>query len=192
MKERRSRNGITLGTHLPGIFLNLNWLKYRVVAAPPCKMAIPSVPSFEQLSSIFLDEKQCFGFLIEQRILQLQRECICGRIVRYQETRSGFRCAARDCRKSSSVYLGSFFARAILPIHKIMHLAYLWLCKCSVSFALAYTRHSPNTICTYFKYFRQLVGDSLDELDFCIGGMAWKWSWTSRSLAKGSTTEDMQ
>ena len=35
---------------------------------------------------------------------------------------------------------------------------------------MAYTGHSSNTICAYFKYFRQLVGDSLDELDFCIGG----------------------
>ncbi len=51
-----------------------------------------------------------------------------------------------------------------------MHLAYLWLCKCSGSFAVAYTRHSSDTICAYFKYFRQLISDSLDELDFCIGG----------------------
>ena len=58
------------------------------------------------------------------------------------------------------------FSNAVLPVHKVMHLAFLWLCRCTVSFVIAYTGHSFATICAYFKYFRELVNDSLDELDF--------------------------
>jgi hypothetical protein len=65
---------------------------------------------------------------------------------------------------------GTFFSQCNLPLNKIMHLAFMWLCKCNTSFAIAYTGHSSHTICTYFSYFRQLVSDSLDELDYCIGG----------------------
>lgn len=128
------------------------------------------VPSFEALSNILLNEDECFAFLMEKGILFSDRMCTCGGALRYYETRKGFRCSSRDCRKSISVFHGSFFAKCILPIHKVLHLGYLWLCKCSVSFAIAYTGHSSATICSYFNYFRQLVADSLDELDFCIGG----------------------
>src|SRR5271155_3811847 len=134
-------------------------------------MTIHLVPTFEQLSHIFLDEKKCFDFLVTEQILELQKECRCGRTLYYSEAQKGFRCSLRECRKSFYIFSGTLFAKAILPINKIMHLAYLWLCKCTTTTVLIYTGHSPNTVCSYFKYFRQLVGDSLDELDYCIGGI---------------------
>ena len=52
----------------------------------------------------------------------------------------------------------------------IMELAYHWLSNASVSTTIALTGHGSEAICAYFKYFRELVADSLDEVDFCIGG----------------------
>ena len=127
-------------------------------------------PSYDSLSHIFLDERVCFDLLVAERILFKEKLCLCGRLLLYQEARNGFRCTSGNCRKSSSVLGGTFFSQCNLPLNKIMHLAFMWLCKCTTSYAMAYTGHSSHTICTYFIYFRQLVSDSLDELDYCIGG----------------------
>ena len=35
---------------------------------------------------------------------------------------------------------------------------------------MAITGHSTDSVCAYFKYFRELVADSLEEADYCIGG----------------------
>lgn len=51
-----------------------------------------------------------------------------------------------------------------------MELAYLWLSKTSVSSTIAQTGRGSESVCAYFKYFRELVGDALDESDFCVGG----------------------
>jgi transposase-like protein len=129
-----------------------------------------SSPSFDSLSHIFMNERTCFEYLISENVLTLERICVCGRNLYYQKARNGFRCPSSDCRRSFSVYSGSFFAKSVLPVNKIMHLAFIWLCKCTVSYAIAYTGHSSKTICAYFGYFRQLISDSLDEVDYCIGG----------------------
>ena len=127
------------------------------------------MPSFDSLSNLFLHEGACFDFLVAKRVLLLVRTCACGRVLHYQTTRNGFRCPSSECRKSFSVFSGSFFSKCILPLHKIMHLAFMWVCKCTISFAIVYTGHSSKTICAYFAYFRQLICDSLDVVDFCIG-----------------------
>lgn len=57
-----------------------------------------------------------------------------------------------------------------MGLHRIMELAHLWLSKASVSTTIAQTGHGSATVCSYFKYFRELVSDALDESDFCIGG----------------------
>src|SRR5271154_463914 len=129
-----------------------------------------SVPAFDHISHLFLHEETCFDFLVAERVLFLERTCACGISLCYQAGCNGFRCPLGECRKLFSVFFGSFFSKCILPVHKIMHLAFMWICKCTVSFAIAYTGHSSKTICAYFAYFRQLVCDSLDEVDFCIGG----------------------
>jgi transposase-like protein len=82
----------------------------------------------------------------------------------------GFRCPSRDCRKERSVFAGTFFFKTSLPINEIMHLAHIWLCKGSVSFAMSYTGHNFHTICDYYSYFQKLVADSLDPHELEIGG----------------------
>jgi hypothetical protein len=51
-----------------------------------------------------------------------------------------------------------------------MELAYHWLTKSSVTTTIAQTGRSSHTVCAYYKYFRELAADSLNEVDFCVGG----------------------
>jgi transposase-like protein len=51
-----------------------------------------------------------------------------------------------------------------------MQLALLWLSKASSSTAIALTGLSKTTIADFYKYFRQLVSDSLDPISTKIGG----------------------
>ena len=68
------------------------------------------------------------------------------------------------------MFAGTFFFKTSLPINDIMHLARLWLCRASVTFALGYTGHNSHAICDYFSYFRQLGADFLDSHELEIGG----------------------
>jgi len=51
-----------------------------------------------------------------------------------------------------------------------MLLGYLWLTGVEYTSALALTAHGPNTIVEYYRYFRELVADSLNEEDWKVGG----------------------
>jgi transposase-like protein len=51
-----------------------------------------------------------------------------------------------------------------------MLLGYMWLTGVDYTTALAQTTHGSTTIVEYFRYFRELVGDSLDEVDWKVGG----------------------
>jgi hypothetical protein len=64
--------------------------------------------SFDSLSKIFLDEKECFDFLVAQHIFSKEQVCICGQNLLYQELRNGFCCPSSHCRKSFSILAGTF------------------------------------------------------------------------------------
>lgn len=133
-------------------------------------MPIPKIPSRTIVQPIFDDEKICFDFLLAERVIALVRSCVCGKELFYDKERNGFRCPSSLCRVSFSIFASTFFHKTRLPLNQIMELAYHWLSKATVSTALAQTGRSSQTVCAYYKYFRELVADSLDEVDFCIGG----------------------
>lgn len=133
-------------------------------------MPIPRIPSRATLGGILDNEQACFDYLVSKDILSLTKICECGESLGYKEARKGFRCSSRRCRKSYSVFAGTFFSMAKLPLHQIIELAYHWLSNASVSTTIAQTGRASDTVCAYFKYFRELVADSLEETDFCIGG----------------------
>jgi hypothetical protein len=68
------------------------------------------------------------------------------------------------------IYVGTFFHWSRLPVHHVLELAYFWLSKSLVYTTIAQTGRGSETMCTHFKYFWELVADSLDEIDYCIGG----------------------
>jgi hypothetical protein len=133
-------------------------------------MPVPTVPPRSILRDIFDDEKKCFDYLVSKRILSLSKSCACGRVLDFQEKRRGFRCSSRSCRMSHSIFTGTFFSRSMLPVNQVMELAYHWLTKSSVSTTIVQTGRGSETVCAYFDHFRNLVADSLDEVDYCIGG----------------------
>jgi len=133
-------------------------------------MTIPKIPSQASLGGILDNEDLCFDYLVSKSILDVTLQCACGQILNYNKSRNGFRCTSRHCHKSYSVFKGTFFHMSKLPIHQIMELSYHWLSKASVSTTIAQTGRGSEAVCAYFKYFRELVGDSLDKVDFCIGG----------------------
>ena len=81
-----------------------------------------------------------------------------------------FRCTNRECRNSVSCLRGSFFSKSRLRVSDTMLLGYLWLTGVEYTSALALTAHGPNTIVEYYRYFRELVADSLNEEDWKVGG----------------------
>lgn len=133
-------------------------------------MPIPSVPPRSALSHIFVNETACFDYLVVEGVLNLRKTCECGRIQTYNAKRNDLRCPSSLCRISQSVFAGTFFFKQVLPLNQIMELAYHWLSKSSVNTTIAQTGRSSSTVCAYYKYFRELAADSLNEVDFCIGG----------------------
>lgn len=133
-------------------------------------MPPPRIPSRANLGNIFDDEKACRDFLVSKGILAMTKTCVCGDILQYNKARNGFRCSSRHCRKSYSIYAGTFFHRSRLPVHQVLELSYYWLSKSSVFTTIAQTGRGSETVCAHFKYFRELVADSLDEAHYCIGG----------------------
>ena len=128
-----------------------------------------SVPRFIELNSIFFSEEACISYLFEHEVLVSPSSCqTCeGRI-----KRNGlrFRCTRNECRKSFSIFTGSFFAGQCLKCSDILHIGYLWLTKCTNQTIIQHTGHSEHTITSYMKYFRQLVGEAADSDDTIIGG----------------------
>ena len=63
-----------------------------------------------------------------------------------------------------------FFSKSKLPCSKILLLGYLWLSKVHISAIISLTGVSFHTACDFGNHYRGLVGDSLDECDWVIGG----------------------
>ena len=53
---------------------------------------------------------------------------------------------------------------------KILLIGYLWLNRVPVTSTIQMTGRSPNTITDFYAHYRQLVADSLDEIDCKVGG----------------------
>lgn len=81
-----------------------------------------------------------------------------------------FQCGKRTCRKAISIRAGSFFSKSKLPCSQILFLGYLWLSKSPVSSIISISGKDSHTVCSFQKYFRQLVSDSIEVEDVVIGG----------------------
>jgi ISXO2-like transposase domain len=108
---------------------------------------------------------------MERGILHTEHMCpSCSVSMHLQISRGIFRCGKRECRKSVSVRLRSFFAGHKLLCSQILHLAHLWLGKVPVRYSIEATGHSSTTVCSIHQYFRELVSDSVEIEDVIIGG----------------------
>ena len=81
-----------------------------------------------------------------------------------------FRCKHPLCRAARSGFTGTFFARHKAPVNRIVEAAYFWLAKSTNKQIETYTGMSNVTVSSLVNYFREHVADTLDEIDFVIGG----------------------
>lgn len=132
-------------------------------------MTLRGLPTLHTIVRIVDTEETALDFLIKEEILEVPEICVnCeARMQRYGKV---VRCSNRQCRKSVSLSKGSFFAKSRVGINDTLLLGYLWIAGVNYSTAIALTTHSSGTIVEYYRYFRELVADSLDEVDWKIGG----------------------
>jgi transposase-like protein len=130
-----------------------------------------SMPAYFAVSPLFVDEDACIQFLVDEGVFYTAFDCpSCGQpMTRYSQFRK-FRCRRRACNTNVSFRVHSFFFGHTSKCSKILFLGYLWLTKVSVTSAITMSGQSPNTVCAFWKYFRQLVASSLDEESVVIGG----------------------
>jgi hypothetical protein len=132
-------------------------------------MRVYGVPTVRELRDVFFDEKSCIEWLIHHEVLSIHEFCPdCG----YKMSTVGKqrRCTQKACRKKISLFKGTFFSKSRIACNEIMHIAYLWLTRCTADTIRSHTGHSTNTITDYSSYMRQLVASTLETDDMLIGG----------------------
>lgn len=128
-----------------------------------------SIPPISAILPVLFNEETCIAFLFEKGILIRPFCCsICNGCMNRYGLR--FRCTRDSCRRSISIFHGSFFSEGRLKCCETLYLGYLWLTNCSSGTMLEHTDHSPNTVSAYRQYFRELVANMLDTDDTVIGG----------------------
>lgn len=128
-------------------------------------------PTIFDMMKLVSSEGAAVNFLIESGVFQTSTSCPienCTGRRRVIGERKRMRCNV--CKKENSIRTGTFFALSKLSCAEILLVCYFWLANVSVSTCLKMTGMSPNTVCDFYRYCRQLVSDSIDEEDVIIGG----------------------
>ena len=82
-----------------------------------------------------------------------------------------FRCSSRQCRKTKSVRDGSFFSKSKLSLEEQVLLIHLFAKRYPESLILDDFEFSPNTVCDWMRYGREICVDRIESLaDEQIGG----------------------
>lgn len=128
-------------------------------------------PPLFTLLPLFTDEKGCIEYLYHRGAFYKERKCVsCGKDMHYKANVEFFICRGRGCRKKVSLKANSFFGRHKLTCCQILHLGYCWITKCSVQTAMKHTGHTIETVCNFYRHFRQLIANSCQLEDSVVGG----------------------
>lgn len=128
------------------------------------------IPKLQEIINFISNEENLLQFLLNYGILYSRIQCQCGKEHEANIIRKSFRCHSRGNEYERSILWGSFFYSQNLSIGNILLIGYYWLTNVSVLSTINHLGHSPNTICSYFKYYRELVMASLTINDTIIGG----------------------
>lgn len=133
-----------------------------------------SIPSFEKFAQLFPSEEACIQFLKDREVFYTTLPCeSCGQLMRLDSNGKRFRCMRSGCLKrlcNVSSRKGTFFFNSRLSCLQIMKLSVYWLANCPVQSTIILSGHGSETVCAFFKHFRNLVGSSLVEENQIIGG----------------------
>jgi IS1 family transposase len=130
-----------------------------------------TLPPVNVISPIVETEAAAIKFLQHKGVLPLEITCQrCGETTTLNYLRKTFRCKRTQCRYEQSCMSGTFFAGHRTPANKIIEAAYYWLAKSTNAQVQTYTALANATVTSLVNYFREVVSDSLDEIDLVIGG----------------------
>jgi transposase-like protein len=128
------------------------------------------LPTIWTLLPLFQNESACLQFLLNHNAIYRSFACEnCGADTRREA--SCFRCLNISCRSRKSLLHQSFFAKTHLKPTAVLFLGYLWLSRTNFEQACIYSGHSRQTVSAFYKHYRQLIADTLDEDDTIIGGV---------------------
>jgi transposase-like protein len=127
------------------------------------------IPKIDQINNILFNEYNCINYLFDKNLIKQKTTCdICNsNLYIYKKT---FRCINKNCRKSVSIYTDSLFSKNHILCNDIILLAYFWIAKIRFTNITTITKYCKETVCSYTKFFRELVIKSLDINDEILGG----------------------
>jgi ligand-binding SRPBCC domain-containing protein len=127
--------------------------------------------SESELARFVADEHRLIVELLARGILRPSWTCAHGRDHYPSVTSRQFRCRCirEDSRKT--IFYCSFFENTSLPIATVFRLAYDWIADLPVRACSDRRSVSQNTICVYYRYFRQLTASSLATAPVRVGGV---------------------
>jgi transposase-like protein len=127
------------------------------------------IPSLCSLHELFYNDVFCDAFLIREGIIYETLICEkCGSHMKRQSKR--FQCPRDGCRSEKSLYFESFFAKSKLSPSQILLIGYFWLTGTPFNLVCTFTGHSRETISSFYKHFRQLIVDDIEDDDTKVGG----------------------
>jgi transposase-like protein len=130
-----------------------------------------SYPSIYQISNILFNEDECINFLKDKRVFYNNWRCYtCNKDMKYYQDRYRFRCTTKNCGGEISIRKNTFFDKHRLPVHKILHIGYLWLKGDCINSIAGATGHTHKKVAEFLGHYRELISDSLNFEDNKIGG----------------------
>ena len=129
-----------------------------------------SYPPIYRISDILLNEAECINFLIEKCVFYYAWNChACFKPMKYYKNRQRFRCTTKNCGGQLLIRKNTFFDNHRLPVHKILHIGYLWLKGDSINSIAGTTGHTHKQVSKFLGHYRNLVAESLEFEDNKIG-----------------------
>lgn len=141
-------------------------------------MAQRSIPAIQHLpANLFNDEAVAYQYLLDMDVLKVPVTCSAGHQNRMsRNVHKGicyYQCTKKDCRRGCMATKGSFFQHAKIGLHKVLHLAYLWITRSCNETMIHQTGLSNTTVVDWALYLREVVMldlMSLPEDEVQLGG----------------------
>lgn len=124
-----------------------------------------------EIYDTFKTEESTIEFLINNDIIQKEKTCWqCKKPMNINKTQKIYRCSNYKCRKSMSIFKNTFFSTCKYGIDKCMIFCYLYFLKLPSEGLKTTLKLSSKTVCDWAGFLRQLVGNSVNEIELQIGG----------------------
>jgi transposase-like protein len=130
-----------------------------------------SIPKFTEIAKIFTNENDAVEYLIDMRVIKLERQCVeCGIWMKTTFQKRRFRHLCNGLAKNISIFEGTFLKHVHLKFFELLHFAYLWLANVTQTSISLITGHGSATISAYARHFNKLVATDIEPYSCVIGG----------------------